>query len=865
MAYFERLQKRARYYDADAGEYRWSAAAYTGSPTAGVDYVNNEGLCVVYSTKIHYNVGETGISELSVSTNFVNPHSSADPSTAWCYLYFTDPTLGGDASVASPPPGFWGMSVPQDFEANDVGTHLSFTFTGLSGMPSQLWFWFACDASYTDFGSNQIYHYATGNYDSLLDTGTRTPTVWGSFIGDSEGGVGGGESGEGRYTLIDSGSYKDIFSETTFSYSRTPMSASRTHLSFAGGGSVLFNLQGDRSDGLLNLSLYISDSPGFDCYSGLPTGNIIARDRNRDYMAFFYGNMNPGQDYWLFAVVERSSLYETELVMAVNPQSWSYAMEDMGCCHGMAQQNYDFSMHLQPFRTGRMEISFDYQTQIDFAVAETEPGSFAHVWLSETEGIRSSNGQPISSICSLQEGDINRIKVEKGKTYYVFALFSGGSEAGTVSFSFIPPPVLWYEGDYASPGMIEGEYKHSAALSSARFSRMELCFAHTGQANIWTEGSYVAQSGQRIEAFFCDSDSMDVSAGYPTGFLEHAYSEMWGSADLAFSTDVVAGKSYWLYIKNTLQAEGLDTSCGFEVHVKAPELRLEEFYFTDRGALEEIYTDRQELIFNSRYTICCYELRYRYRGEAAVNIVMDGEYALSDLHCYITREKAADRKTGYPSGEILAGSEDVASHYLSFLAEPETSYYLLLVCPEVYGNTSVRLNVELISPPQVYFSVTDRADYYAIKGHKQHYSAPGISGVCLLELSFAVSGQIRICSGEIGGNFKFLRAWLSDTPYLDGLNGEPFGNILAQSSGSADMPGIDLSFCVKAHESCYLFIRDESVYGNVSFSLSIGMSGGGSVFKAGKALSAMPWIFTDGQWRQARPLCYAEGKWQNSL
>ena len=38
MGYFDRLQKKAGYFDADTGEYRWSAFTYTGSAAAGADY-----------------------------------------------------------------------------------------------------------------------------------------------------------------------------------------------------------------------------------------------------------------------------------------------------------------------------------------------------------------------------------------------------------------------------------------------------------------------------------------------------------------------------------------------------------------------------------------------------------------------------------------------------------------------------------------------------------------------------------------------------------------------------------------------------------------------------------------------------------
>ena len=148
MAYVTSIQKKSR---TSSGWGGWSGLS-------GVDYVNNNGLYVVYGVGLSMSAGEQ-LTSLSISTNFVAPQSSNNPSTATCYLYTSDPT--GYAS----PPGGMVASASASFNASASGSYVTFNLSGFSiPTTSVVYVWFTCSTTYTSYGSNQIYHYSTGNH-----------------------------------------------------------------------------------------------------------------------------------------------------------------------------------------------------------------------------------------------------------------------------------------------------------------------------------------------------------------------------------------------------------------------------------------------------------------------------------------------------------------------------------------------------------------------------------------------------------------------------------------------------------------------------------------------------------------------------
>lgn len=197
MAQITSIQKKSR---TSSGWGGWSGLS-------GVDYVNNNGLYVVYGVGLSMSAGEQ-LTSLSISTNFVAPQSSNNPSTATCYLYASDPT------GSSSPPGGMMASASMSFNASASGTYLTFNLSGFSiPATSMVYVWFTCTTTYASYGSNQIYHYSTGNgytYAPAAYIGTTGGSSGGGEGGDTGGGgtipgggaIGGPTTGDGKLYLL---------------------------------------------------------------------------------------------------------------------------------------------------------------------------------------------------------------------------------------------------------------------------------------------------------------------------------------------------------------------------------------------------------------------------------------------------------------------------------------------------------------------------------------------------------------------------------------------------------------------------------------------------------------------------------------
>lgn len=364
MGYFGGLQKCARYYDGTA--YRWGAWVNTGSAAAGADYAAEDGLCVVYRAQAYYTGGESALLPLSVATNFINPQSTGNPSTACCYLYTFDPTNGGDARISAPPAGYAASAGPAAFSASVVGSYISFGFPAPEGKPAALYFWFTSAGSYAGFGSNQIYHYATGNWSGTLQTGTRTPAISGGFSG--QGGSGGG-----------------------------------------GGGET-----------------------GVDAYS----------------------------------------------------------VKDCGSAMNIAQSARSFTMSMGRAQVGRMKVSFAYTAQADICASAAGSAQLSYLWLSDGPEIDPANGHPVSILRAIPaDGAVWTERLEKGRTYYIFAMCGGALTAGSVSFTVTPPAAVWSVGDSGEYIRPSAAVERSISLGEGKYSVVKLIFGGSGTAEIHTGGT----------------------------------------------------------------------------------------------------------------------------------------------------------------------------------------------------------------------------------------------------------------------------------------------------------------------------------------------------------------------------------------
>ena len=459
MAYFTRLQKRAR------NENGWSGWMYTGSAAAGADLVSEDTWCVVYAADVIYESERERLTSLTLSTNFVNPLSSGNPCTVGCYLYTSEPTQGGSFDISAPPAGYV-ASAFDSFEASTVGSFRSFGFGGLDMRPARLYFWFTSTVSYESFGSNSIYHYATGNYSAALNTGTRTPAITGGFVGGGSGSNGGTDSG-GEYTALASGSYAAIFAQLDFSLSRTWHSASYTALSFTGSGTVRFSCShGAGGDSFLQLRAYLTEDSSFDSLSGRPAGAVLASRSGGDSYSFDCEVVS-GRTYYLWTVIDYCGTDTVPLEISIVPERWSYSLSDKGSSGSIAQSERTFSMSMSAFQTGRMALSFAYSGYVEIRVSAGEGAFNAMVFVSQQQNIDSATGIPLEYSSSFSMGYSSSMTVEKGKTYYFFALYNGGSEAGTVSFTVIPPPLIWTQGGSNSYSLIKTAVSTHVSLRQA--------------------------------------------------------------------------------------------------------------------------------------------------------------------------------------------------------------------------------------------------------------------------------------------------------------------------------------------------------------------------------------------------------------
>lgn len=436
MGYFGAIEKRAR---TSGGWSAWNALS-------GADYVSDEGKCVVYRVRAYYDSADTALSALAVSTNFVSPLTSGNPSTACCYLYTYDPT-GGNTDVSAPPGGYTAISGPQSFTASNVGSYLTFAFAAPGGAPQWLYFWFTSVAQYTNYGTNQIYHYATGNWSDTYHTGTRTPAVTGGLSGTSGGGTGG-----------------------------------------SSGGHV-----------------------GVD----------------------------------------------------------SYTIKDLGTAHDIPQTSRSFSMSMGIGEVGRMTLSFAYAAQTDIVVSTPGRSELTHLYFSDSPEIDTHTGRPVSILREFDaDGALTATRLEKGRVYYVFAVYYGGVESGSVAFTLTPPAPIWSCGDHGQYRGLKEPVTHSVALGKAKYSVIELSFAYSGKAKFYTDTTTV-EAGMPVMGYLALNDSVDASTGEATSYLAHTHGDMktGDPPDYGMTHYVDAGETYYLITRCYSASFPLSTT----VHIVPPE------------------------------------------------------------------------------------------------------------------------------------------------------------------------------------------------------------------------------------------------------------------------------------------------------
>ena len=846
MGYFGRLRVRARNTEG------WSEYKYTGSASAGADLVSESTWCVVYTADVNYQGDGENLISLSLSTNFVNPLSSGNPCTVSCYLYTFDPTNNGSFDADAPPAGFY-SAVSQSFEASTVGDYVTFSFGTTGIRPAQVWLWFTSTVTYESYGSNRIYHYATGNYDSTVNSGTKTPLLTGGFEGGDTGESGGSGSGgvSGTYRAIASGSYSSIYTAWDFSYSRTQHDASYTALSFSSGGSVSFSCQhGSGGDSFLQMRCYLTVGSGFNSANGTPTGTVVASVSGGDTLGFS-AQVTSGQTYYLWTVIDYCGTELVPLSIGIDPGGWNYSIADKGSQLNLDRSQKSFSMSMGKFQTGRMKLSFAYSAGVDVYVSASEGAFTGVLYISEQPDIDSSTGRPLSYITSFNASSTGYFNVMRGKSYYFFAVFNGGADAGSISFTITAPELMWYQGGSTSYQLLAENKSFSVSLGSFRYHRLQLSPAYTGKLSI--SCSNASAGGGEIWLYYGENADIDESNGLALG-----WEDTFAGTSLSVSVDVTAGKSYNFIIRNAFPSSSLSGT----FTIKPPAAA--QSYVKKSESYRYVETDASETQELDRFSFTENKLSFKYRGTAVISGAKSSADEDKKLHlrAYLTSVQGMELTSGKPTGTILASyTGEGESFRIEASVQEGLDYYLYIVSSEIHFDTMGRVDVNITAPTERFFSITESGELYALKDTAVYSAAPGESGVLRLELNFGISGSCMIGVKPKVPGLSGLCAYLAYTPYLDIRTGAPYESIKKAEGESPDAE-LSLALSVKNGGSYYLFVRCSEVYDRAEFDVTVScLSAAMQIYSQGKFLRAQPFVYHDGAWHAAAPLCRQAQSW----
>lgn len=430
MGYFGALEKCARNSGGWSG---WTALS-------GADYVAEYDKCVVYRAKANYDSADGAIAAFSIGTNFVSPLSSGNPSSVCCYLYSFDPTGGLNAAINAPPSGYEAMSGSVSFEASNVGNYILFSFPAVAGAPDTLYFWFTSYAQYATYSSNQIYHYATGNWSDTLQTGTKHPAIYGGLSGQISGG-GSGTVLPDKLTVKDfSPRYNLPQTEQSFTMSMDKGEIGRMPISFS--YSVQTNIVVTTTGNSTQLSkLYLSDQPDIYTDTGRPV-SILCEFTAEGYTTTM--RVEKGKVYYVFAVCD-GAVYAGSVSFTVSPPAAKWAEGDRAQYYAL-DSTVQHTTVLNCGEYSVLELSFAYTGKANISTGDSDLNTafFIVGYLSESDNVDVSYGEAVDYI-DYAEGERDasdwemQCTVESGQVYYLITRNYTADDALTTTITIVPP------------------------------------------------------------------------------------------------------------------------------------------------------------------------------------------------------------------------------------------------------------------------------------------------------------------------------------------------------------------------------------------------------------------------------------------
>lgn len=689
MGYFSPLEKCAR-------SGAWGAWSPLG---ADADYVGESGLCVVYRAAAHYEAADTGIKALSLSTNFVNPNSSGNPSTACCYLYSFDPTQGGRAEVDAPPEGYI-AAASVSFSASNVGSYLTFSFGAISAKPAALYFWFTSRVGYAQFGSNQIYHYATGNYSPALATGTRTPALVGGLTYSGAAGTGG--TGGSAEMPVERFSIKDCGSASNLAQSRKSFTLSMGHgqvgrLRLSTGYSAQAGLIVTCSPGGgMPSTLWISDAAEIDPDTGCPVSILHEYDADGSDTGV---TLEKGREYYVFARHCGAALAGS-VTFTLDPPTPRWSVGDSGE-YKMLSAEATRRISLAPGRYSAIRLSFAHpgtaiMYTVDTKIGETQ---WLEGYLDESDALDSVEGTMDSALAhdAAELGGARvdwRIEypVQAGREYVLITKSQSPDDAQfSTTLHLIPPdaPTGGYVMDYAPDEHdIGAECAYTNIYGRYTVIQRTLDFRYRGTAKLAAAAAGAPETPQ-LRMYLCAQEGIDLETGIPTATPLAAAGN--GAAQAQLSYAVTDGVTYQLYVVVD------EVLCGefAQLAMKISPPPAKYFKITETASYADIAAARTHSASPGQGGVSRLEMSFQKSGMVRIT----AEDAAGQIRCLkgaISMGADIDPLSGAPTGLILAagsGNTEKKEYSLSFFAQAGETYYLFSRDVWVYGSASFVISI----------------------------------------------------------------------------------------------------------------------------------------------------------------------------
>lgn len=687
MGYFSPLEKCAR-----SGV--WSAWSPLGMDA---DYVGESGLCVVYRAAAHYEAADTGIKALSLSTNFVNPNSSGNPSTACCYLYSFDPTQGGHAEVDAPPAGYI-AAASVSFSASNVGSYLTFSFGAISAKPAALYFWFTSRVSYTQFGSNQIYHYATGNYSSTLNTGTRTPALAGglTYSGGTGTGTGGTETPVERFTIKDCGSALSLAqSKKSFTLSMAHGQVGRLTLSLGYSAQIDLNVTCSPGGGVPS-TLWFSAEAEIDPDTGCPVSILHEYDADGSDTGV---TLEKGKTYYVFAKHCGGALAGS-VTFTLDPPTPRWSVGDSGQ-YKLISAETTRRVSLAPGRYSVIRLSFSHPGTAIIYTADTKIGEtqWLEGYLSENDTLDSVEGT-MESYLAYDAAPLGGTRVdwriecdvEAGREYTIITKsYSPDDAQFTTSVHIIPPetPTDGYILEYAPDEKdIAAERAYTDIYRRYTVISREIDFRYRGTATI-AAGAAGEPETPQLRMYLCAQEGVDLETGIPTATPLAAAGN--GAAQAKLSCTVTDGVTYYLYIVVE------EVLCGeyAQLAMKISSPAAKYFKITETADYADLDAVCTHSASPGQGGVSRLRLSFQKSGMVRIT-AEDAAGQMRYLKGAISQGTDIDAVTGAPTGLILAagnGNTEKKEYSLSFFAQEGETYYLFSRDVWVYGSASFVIRI----------------------------------------------------------------------------------------------------------------------------------------------------------------------------